>query len=230
MNIDKLIKRCGELNFSFSQRVLHAMERIDRSNFVESRYSGSADVDRPLSIPKGQTISAPHMVLMMLAREALDPRMGDTVLEIGTGSGYNAALLSYIIGKEGTLFTIERHLELVQFATANMAKQKLPENYTIIHGDGTQGLDNISFDKIIVTAQGPVIPDPLLDQLKPEGRLIIPVAYSSYEKLLLVKHGRPNNLSSRFLKTNSKYLGSIAVHDLCDVRFVKLIGEYGYQS
>lgn len=185
--------------------------------------------DNPLPIPANQTISAPHMVLMMLAKEALDLQVGDIVLEIGTGSGYNAAIISCLIGENGKLYTIERHAELVKFSRNNLMKQDLFDNIEILHGDGTKILLDVKFDKIIVTAAGPFIPDTLLDQLKHDGILVIPVQSRIYDTLLKVRHSQSNFSGDEFLQSDSLYFGKISVTDLGNVRFVPLIGKYGHK-
>lgn len=229
-----VLNRVSRYGYSFSTRLIEIVEQLDRGLFVQSKYRGSASDDRPLPIPESQTISAPHMVLMMLAKEALDVQLGEKILEIGTGSGYNAAIISHLVGNTGELITIERHKNLVEFARNNMMTAEVPPNYRVIHGDGTLGIEEEIFDKIIVTATGPYIPENLLDQLKVGGILVIPVKSGHNETLIKVtKLGEPGELINKkavkkYLEKKSKYKHIISVKSLSEVRFVPLIGEYGF--
>lgn len=153
-----------------NDQVLSAFGVIPREEFVPERYRDLAYADMPLEIGEGQTISQPYVVAFMT--QLLDPQSGDTVLEIGTGSGYQAAILAKLVKK---VYTIERFESLVQ--GAQKALEKLGyKNVEVIVGDGSKGLpEHAPFDGIIVTAAAPEIPQPLLDQLKVGGRLVIPV-------------------------------------------------------
>ena len=170
------------------------------------------------------------MVLIMLAKEALDANLGEKILEIGTGSGYNTALLSNLVGPEGTVYTIERHEKLIEFAQNNLENANIPNNYKIIHGDGTKGVVNMKFDKIIVTASGPYVPESLLDQLVDNGLLLIPVKTKSEELLLKIRKLTAGDNSDKYLEKNSKYVNRLRIDDLGGVRFVPLIGEFGYKK
>jgi len=161
-------------------RVLEAMRQVPREAFVEAGLEEFAYQDSPLPIAQGQTISQPFIVALMIAAAAVKP--GDRVLEIGTGSGYAAAVLSRIAGK---VYTVERH-----DALADTAKQRFAQvghrNIEVRHGDGTLGWPEAApFDAIIVTAGGPEIPETLRNQLKIGGRLIMPIGVLANEQRLV---------------------------------------------
>src|SRR2546423_12369473 len=151
-------------------RVLEAMREVPREAFVPEGLEEFAYEDSPLPIEAGQTISQPYIVAAMI--EAAEVQPGDRALEIGTGSGYAAAVLSQIADQ---VYTIERHPELAE--TAKMRFRELGyDNIEVRVGDGTLGWpDAAPFDAIIVTAAGPGIPKPLREQLAIGGRLVVPV-------------------------------------------------------
>lgn len=191
------------------QAVLKAMREVPREAFVNKGMQALAYEDRPLPIDEGQTISQPYIVAYMT--EALELKNSDRVLEIGTGSGYAAAVLSRIAG---TVYSVER-LE----ALASSARQRLEMlGYTNIHihvGDGTLGwLEHAPYDAIVVTAGAPKVPKPLLEQLVLYGRLVVPVG-SSLEVQDLVRVRRVSEFDFRS-------------EILCGVRFVPLIGAEGW--
>jgi protein-L-isoaspartate(D-aspartate) O-methyltransferase len=155
------------------KRVLNAMEQIDRAPFVRGIFSGRAYEDTPLPIACGQTISQPSVVGLMTQALKLSPR--DKVLEIGTGSGYQAAILSRLVRR---VYTLDRHQRLVREARALFEEQGLT-NITAITADGSHGLpDQAPFDRIIVTAAAEDPPGPLLAQLKIGGIMVVPVGQS----------------------------------------------------
>ncbi|MEM2025124.1 MAG: protein-L-isoaspartate(D-aspartate) O-methyltransferase, partial [Desulfurococcaceae archaeon] len=163
------------------------------------------------------TISAIHMVAIMT--EELDPQPGDTVLEVGTGSGYQAAVLANIVArqdlnKRGHVYSVERVPELIEFAKNNLVKAGYGEDVTVVLGDGTLGYPEKSpYNRIIVTAGAPDVPKPLLDQLAEGGRLVIPIG-SLHSQRLLVLEKRSNQLLKRW--------GIECI-------FVPLVGEYGWR-
>ncbi|NJE04977.1 protein-L-isoaspartate(D-aspartate) O-methyltransferase [Thermococcus sp. M36] len=195
-----------------SEAVKRAFLKYPRYLFVEKRYWSYAHIDEPLPIPAGQTISAPHMVAIMLELTELKPGM--RVLEIGTGSGWNAALISELVKTD--VYTVERIPELVEFAHRNLERAGV-RNVHIFLGDGTKGFPpKAPYDRIIVTAGAPKIPEPLVEQLRPGGRLIIPVGrYHLWQDLYVVEKTEDG-------KIRKKHWGSVA--------FVPLIGEHGWRE
>lgn len=191
-------------------KVLKALEEIHRHLFVPKDFINQAYLDMPLSIGYNQTISQPYTVAFML--ENLELKKGDKVLEIGTGSGYNAALIAHIV-KPGIVYTTEIIPELVEFAKKNINKTKL-KNIKVIHGDGSIGYKKAApFNAIIVTAGSPEIPKPLLQQLKVNGILVAPVGGSFGQEMIKIK----KSSKDKFRREN---LGSFV--------FVKLRGKHGW--
>ena len=192
-----------------SKLVLDAMRRVPRELFVPERLRDLAYADGPLSIGEGQTISQPYIVALMV--DALCLYGGEKVLEIGTGSGYAAAVLAEIAGQ---VYTIERIAQLALKAETILAEIGY-DNVHVIQGDGTLGWpQQAPYDAIVVTAGGPEVPESLKNQLKPGGRLVIPVGTDMYSQELL----RVTRVSdSEFRSENLEY-----------VRFVPLIGEEGW--
>lgn len=161
-------------------RVLEAMEQIDRGPFVRGIFSDRAYEDTPLPIACGQTISQPSVVGLMTQALQVSPR--DTVLEVGTGSGYQAAILAKLARR---VYTIDRHARLVREARQIFEALQLP-NVTSLVGDGSFGLpDQAPFDRIIVTAAAEDPPGPLLAQLKPGGIMVVPVGQSDTVQTLI---------------------------------------------
>ena len=161
-------------------RVLTAMEEIDRGLFIRGLFSERAYEDMPLPIACGQTISQPSVVGLMT--QALDPDPRDKVLEIGTGSGYQAAVLSKLVRR---VYTVDRHRRLVREARAVFEALDLG-NITTMTADGSHGLpDQAPFDRIIVTAAAEDPPGPLLAQLKIGGIMVVPVGQSDTVQSLI---------------------------------------------
>ena len=192
-----------------SKLVLDAMRRVPRELFVPEPLRDFAYADGPLSIGEGQTISQPYIVALMV--EALCLYGGEKVLEIGTGSGYAAAVLAEIAGQ---VYTIERIGQLAQKAET-LLEEIGYDNVQVIEGDGTLGWpQQAPYDAIVVTAGGPEVPESLKNQLKAGGRLVIPVGTDMYNQELL----RITRVSdSEFRSENLEY-----------VRFVPLIGAEGW--
>lgn len=189
--------------------VLQAMRDIPRDRFVSNELSALAYENSPLPIGEGQTISQPFIVALMT--EALKLTGSESVLEVGTGSGYAAAILGRIARQ---VFTIERIHALAVQAQNNLKNLEL-DNVSLVEGDGTLGYPQAApYDAIVVAASGPVVPDALKSQLKIGGRLVIPVG------------SEPNNQRLRRITrvSNSEY----ADEDLEAVRFVPLIGAQGW--
>ncbi|MDO5704955.1 MAG: protein-L-isoaspartate(D-aspartate) O-methyltransferase [Paracoccus sp. (in: a-proteobacteria)] len=166
-------------------RVLAAMERIDRGAFVRGQFADRAYDDMPLPIPCGQTISQPSVVGLMT--QALETGPRDTVLEVGTGSGYQAAVLSGLVRR---VYTVDRHRRLVTEAQALFDELGLT-NITAQVADGSRGLpDQAPFDRILVTAAAEDPPGPLLAQLKIGGIMVVPVGQSdAVQTLIRVRRG-----------------------------------------
>ena len=162
------------------RRVLEAMEKVDRGPFVRGLFSERAYEDMPLPIACGQTISQPSVVGLMTQALAVSPR--DKVLEVGTGSGYQAAILSQLARR---VYTVDRHRRLVREANAVFREMDLT-NITAMTGDGSFGLpDQAPFDRIIVTAAAEDPPGPLLAQLKIGGIMVVPVGQSDAVQSLI---------------------------------------------
>ena len=191
-------------------RVLTAMETVDRGYFVKGLFSERAYEDMPLPIACGQTISQPSVVGLMTQALRVTPR--DKVLEVGTGSGYQAAILSHLARR---VYTVERHRPLV--ATASAVFQQLDlSNITPILGDGSHGLPyQAPFDRIIVTAAAEDPPSTLLSQLKPGGIMVIPVGQSDAVQNLI-----------RVTRTDSGF----EYDDIRNVRFVPLVEGLGKEG
>lgn len=184
-------------------RVLSAMERIDRGGFVRGIFADRAYEDMPLPISCGQTISQPSVVALMTQALKVGPR--DTVLEIGTGSGYQAAVLSCLARR---VYTVERHRRLAQEAREIFAALGL-SNIVALAGDGSRGLpDQAPFDRILVTAAAEDPPGPLLSQMKIGGIMVLPVGQSDAVQSLI-----------RVTRTDTGY----DYEELRPVRFVPLV-------
>lgn len=192
-----------------SQEVLNAMRNVPRERFLPTRLREFAYEDTPLPIAEGQTISQPYIVALMT--EALLLRGGEKVLEIGTGSGYAAAVLSEIAAD---VYTVERHGALAENAATTLADLGY-DNVHVRHGDGTRGWpEHAPYDAIVVTAGGPSIPESLKNQLKIGGRMVIPVGSDRSVQELI----RVTRVSEKEYRRE----------DLADVRFVPLLGEEGW--
>jgi protein-L-isoaspartate(D-aspartate) O-methyltransferase len=190
--------------------VLAAMREVPRHHFVSMEYQSEAYADHPLPIGFGQTISQPYIVALMT--ELIQPDPQDCVLEIGTGSGYQAAVLSQLVRQ---VHSIDRHADLVKGAQ-RVAEQLKLTNIQFHEGDGSLGLpEHAPYDAILITAAAPQVPKPLLAQLKVGGKLVLPVGERSQQKL------------ERWIKTTEESYD----HDQdIPVSFVPLLGEYGWSE
>lgn len=172
MDKPELITRLIHEGIIKSVAVEKAFMAVNREDFIPDDQKHMTYFDTALSIPAGQTISAPHMIAKIL--ELAELKKGQKVLEVGTGSGYNAALLAEIVGQEN-IITIERHAKLVAFARENL-KHAGYDNIKIIEGDGSNGYEEESpYDRIISTAAAPKIPYTWENQIKPGGLIVSPV-------------------------------------------------------
>ncbi len=237
----KLLEYYVTMNYANSQLCINAFERVARSMFVPNGQRPHTYNDNPLPIGHGQTISAPHMAFMEC--DALDIIPGDKVLEIGSGSGYHACIAAEMCApsvikppewepltryyddsvyedfpvKTGKVITVERLEPLVDYARANIDKAGYSDRVKVIHGDGTLGYqDESPYDKILVTAAGPEVPESLKQQLKMNGKLIIPVGSKNfYQELVLIVRVSEN-------KWTCQNIGGVV--------FVPLIGKYGFDA
>ena len=170
------------------ERVLNAMARVPRHEFISAPYCDQAYEDHPLPISEGQTISQPYIVALML--EALRTTPQDKVLEVGAGSGYVTALLAELAAQ---VFSIERHAALAEEAKATLGRLGY-SNVKLVLGDGSQGLaEHAPYDAILVSAAALKLPTPLVAQLAEGGRMIIPVGPTDAQQLQLItiRNGRP---------------------------------------
>lgn len=192
------------------EAVLQSMLTVPRHRYVSEDEQEFAYYDTALKIEEGQTISQPYIVALMA--QALELKASDKVLEIGTGSGYSAAILSQMAH---SIYTIERHTVLAHLAKERFSNQGY-KNIEVCVGDGTLGWsEKAPYDAILVTAGGPVIPDSLIDQLACEGRLVIPVGNKGDQHLLRIR----KTLTGELLEENLGF-----------VRFVPLIGSKGWSE
>ncbi|MBD3426001.1 MAG: protein-L-isoaspartate(D-aspartate) O-methyltransferase [Candidatus Omnitrophica bacterium] len=188
-------------------RVIEAFLKVPREAFVPRPYNIASYADRPLPIGEGQTISQPYIVALMT--ECLGLSGGEKVLEVGTGSGYQAAILAEICAE---VYTVERQERLLK-RTRKLLDRQGYRNIHFMCGDGTLGWDEgAPYDGIIVTAAAPQVPERLKDQLAEEGRLVIPVG-EQYSQVLSVVTRRGNDF---------------ARENVCGCVFVPLIGEDGW--
>lgn len=175
-------------------RVLAAMGRVPRHEFVPADLRPYAYLDQPLPIGCGKTISQPFIVALMT--DLLDLQPGDTVLEVGTGLGYQAAILGELAGK---VFSVELLEELAVAARQNLSRLGY-ENIEIRVGDGSRGWpEHAPFDKIVVAAGAEHVPAMLLDQLKPGGRIVLPAGPADAQELVLVEKDASGHTSTRTL-------------------------------
>ncbi|MEW6620798.1 MAG: protein-L-isoaspartate(D-aspartate) O-methyltransferase [bacterium] len=204
--VDEQIIRRGIVD----ERVVEAMLKIPRELFVEEALREKAYGDHPLPIGCGQTISQPFMVALM--SQSLQLSGSEKVLEIGTGSGYQAAVLAELAQK---VYTVERVKILYEKAQRILLTELKYKNIATILADGSLGLPNLApFDRIIVTAAAPDIPKPLIDQLTDNGILVIPKGDKFFQSLIIV----------------TKKNGELFTKDIGGCVFVPLIGRYGWKN
>jgi protein-L-isoaspartate(D-aspartate) O-methyltransferase len=210
----ELVERLKRWGYLTKPEIIKAFERVPRHEFVPENLRDYSYADQPLSIGYGQTISAPSMIAIMM--ESMGFSAGQRVLEIGSGSGYNAALIAEIVGREGEVITIERIGKLADFAEANLRKT----GYSwvrVLTGDGTCGYqEGAPWDRILVTACAPELPKPLIEQLKIGGKIGAPVGRSYTFQTWVV---------------GEKVGGSeIRIHEHGGCSFVPLLGRYGWKK
>ena len=206
---EAMVERQIESRGITDPKILEAFRAVPREEFLSSEYRDLAYGDHPLPIEAGQTISQPYIVALMI--KAAEVKPGDKVLEVGAGSGYAAAVMSRIAG---SVLAIERQPDLVAIASERMRRLGY-DNVRIVEGDGTRGWpDEAPFDAIVAAASGSHVPETLVKQLAPGGRIVMPVGEPDWvQKLVKVTRGPA---------------GKLIKEDLGGVRFVPLIGEEGW--
>ncbi len=215
---ERLVQRLKMSGYLRSEKVERAFRKVPREEFVLPEMRSEAYSDTPLPILCGQTISAPHMCVIMC--EVMELESGMKVLEVGAGSGYHAALCAEIVAPEGIrsvghIHTIEIVDDLIGFARSNLERTGYGSKVTLTHGDGGRGLpEQAPFDRILVTAAAPSVPPPLFEQLAKNGTMLVPVGGRGFYQELMV-----------FKKTAD---GKISTKSWGGVAFVPLTGEYGY--
>lgn len=193
--------------YGIEDYIVEAFDRIPREKFIDKKYHDIAWEDRPFPIAGGQWTTQPSLIALMI--RALNLKQGDKILEVGAGTGYQAAILSQVSGQ---VYTIETVAELVNQAKGNLNELSL-KNVIVIHGDGSKGYEEEApFDAIIVTAWFRQVPEPLVSQLKEGGKLIMPVG------------ARENQILELYEKEETDLK---LIKRLTPVVFVPLVGEYG---
>ena len=207
---DRMIERHLKARGIRDSAVLEAMRSVPREAFLPESMADAAYEDTPLPIGHGQTISQPYIVALMTA--LIEPAKADRVLEIGTGSGYGAAILSRIVGK---VYTAERHQDLAETAE-NRFRRLGYDNIRVRHGDGSLGWpEHAPYDGIVVTAGAPDVPQELKAQLAVGARLVIPTGSVHTQKLRRIRRTAEDAFEEE---------------DLLSVRFVPLVGTASWQK
>ena len=205
--VERQLKRRGIRD----QAILDAFRAVPREAFVAAEHAHLAYGDHPLPIEANQTISQPYIVALMIHAAEIGP--GARVLEVGAGSGYAAAVIGCIAGK---VIAIERQHELVEIARARLRRLGC-DNVEIVEGDGTRGCaEHAPYDAILAAASGSHVPESLITQLAPGGRLVMPL-------------GDPGG-AQELIKVTKQDGGILRQETLGGVRFVPLIGEEGWQD
>jgi protein-L-isoaspartate(D-aspartate) O-methyltransferase len=208
---ERLIEHIRDIGYLKSKKIEDSLRSIKRENFVPDAMKYLAYRDTPLYIGSNQTISQPSTVVAMT--EALDVKEGQKILEIGTGSGWQSAILGKLVGEKGTVYTIEIIKELVEFAKENLEKVGI-KNVKVLKGDGSKGLKKYApYDRIVVTAGSPEIPKELTSQLKTNGILVIPVGNLYLQKMYVIK----------------KLKGKVEKKSIGSFMFVPLTGKHGFK-
>lgn len=212
----KIVERYRAEGYIKTERMARAMMTVKREGFMDSQYIEYAYYDQPFPIPGDgrQTISAPYMYPIFY--EALEVNTGESVLEVGTGSGYGAALAKELVGSSGKVVSIEINEVTIEFARSNLIRSGYGDIILVL-GDGSQGWEaEAPYDKVCITASCPDVPPPLVQQLKEPGRLIAPV-------------GAPNSLWGQELLLMSKERGGKTnKKSLMQVVYVPLQGKFGW--
>ena len=213
IELNELVKSIKSEGCLKSKAVESALKAVPRHLFVPKHMREMAYRDCPLAIGHDQTISQPSTVIAMT--EALQPKKGQKILEIGAGSGWQAGLLGEMVGPKGHVWSVDVIKELVQIAKLNLKSAKI-KNVEVFHNDGSMGLlKHAPFDRIIVTAACPSIPPNLIEQLKPNGRMVIPLG-NIYMQMMTVVTKMAN--------------GKIEKEEIGKFMFVPLVGRYGFKQ
>jgi len=207
---DRMVDRQISARGLDNPRLLAAFRAVPREKFISVDYADYAYQDSPLPIESGQTISQPYIVALTIDAAGIEP--GHKVLEVGAGSGYAAAIIGQIADE---VIAVERHHELVELAGDRMRELGY-RNVTIVEGDGTLGWpEHAPYDSIVAAASGSHVPQSWIAQLKPGGRIVMPI-------------GDPQSVQSLVKVTKSRD-GTLHREDLGEVRFVPLIGAEGFR-
>jgi protein-L-isoaspartate(D-aspartate) O-methyltransferase len=208
---ENMVERQLRLRGIAGRSILDAFQAVPRHEFVSPEFAHLAYGDHPLPIEAGQTISQPYIVALMIEAAKIGP--GDKVLEVGAGSGYAAAVIGRIAAK---IVAIERQHELIEVARERTRRLGYA-NVEIVEGDGTTGwLAEAPYDAILAAASGSHVPQPLIDQLAPGGRLVMPLGGPGWVQELV--------------KVTKRDDGTLEQENLGGVRFVPLIGEEGWKD
>ncbi len=182
---ERLVEHLISAGILKTPRIIEAFKKTPRHLFVRKDYLSHAYDDVPLPTYNGQTISQPYTVAIMTER--LAPKPGNKILEIGSGSGYQAALLARCVGSKGKVITVELEAKLVEFSKKNLEKAKV-RNVEVIRWDGKRGYEKEApYDRCIITAACPEIPTPIFNQIKVGGKIVAPVNDSWGQKMLLLE-------------------------------------------
>ncbi|MBI2655325.1 protein-L-isoaspartate(D-aspartate) O-methyltransferase [Candidatus Woesearchaeota archaeon] len=199
-------------NFGFRSAELKSFKEVNREDFIPENLKHAAYHDVPLPLLRGKTISQPTTVMIMTHALELNP--GEKVFEVGTGSGYQAAIIAKIVGSKGKVITTDVVPELVQFARQNLKKAKIG-NAIILEEDGSKGMPTEApFDKIIITAACREFPKELLEQLKPEGIIIGPIGNAQEQEMVRGRKDKKGHLELEFF---GPFL------------FTPMYGKYGFE-
>lgn len=191
----EMIKKLAVAGHLKTQRIIDAFDKVPRHLFLFSRDKEYAYSDCPLPIGPGSTISAPHMVADML--ELLNPQQGEHILEVGSGSGWNAALLAYLVGDSGFVYSIDIDQNMVDFAKSNMKKTRY-KNVEIMQGDGSEGYKNGgTYNKIIFTVAIPSVSTSVFSQLKLGGKIVAPIGSGNRQELTVFTKNRDSTIEKK---------------------------------
>lgn len=211
---EELVERLVRWGYLSKQDIIDAFKKVPRHEFIPENIRDYSYADQPLSIGHRQTISAPSMIAITL--ESLDLKTEQKVLEVGTGSGYNAALIAEVVGQKGGVFSIERVDELAEFGRANLKRTGYGWVQVVV-GDGTCGYEKEApWDRILVTACAPEMPKPLVEQMKIGGKLGAPVGQHYMFQTWVIAEKRDK--------------GELKIEERGGCSFVPLVGKYGWKT